>query len=488
MPLALLIVIVNPLVYREGETLLIRGGEVLGYRIEITLEALVYGGAAALRLFVLALALALFSACVDPDDLLRLVRRVSYRSALTASLATRLAPVLARDALRMSDAARCRPQPPARAAVARATLAGALDRAVEVAAALELRGYASARRPPRYATAWSRHDVRVAVSAAAIALTAVVTRVAGAGGFEAYPSLEVAAEPGGPRGARAAAAARARPVRGRAALAWGWRMPEPVLRAESFGYRYPGAARRRARRPDAGARARARSRSSSGESGSGKSTLLRAACGLVPHFHGGDARGELEVAGMSMRDHGPNDLAASCATLLQDPETQVVMSGVRSELALPLEQRGHDAAAIARAVEEAALELGRRAPARPPHRHALGRRAAARRAGGGGRREAVAARAGRADLAARPGRGRRPGLAPAPPERGVGDGGAAGRAPASSAACRPPTACSRWRAAASSWMPRPAEFLDWATERASVLATPARGCSRWPGSARRRSR
>jgi energy-coupling factor transport system permease protein len=192
-PLALLIVLVNPLVYREGETLLVRGGELLGYRIEITLEALAYGGAAGLRLFVLAAALALFSATVDPDDLLRLVRRVSYRSALTASLATRLAPVLARDALRMGDAARCRPRRPARAAGARATLAGALDRAVEVAAALELRGYASGRRPPRYRTAWSRHDVRVAVSAVAIALAALGTRIAGAGGFEAYPSLEVAA-------------------------------------------------------------------------------------------------------------------------------------------------------------------------------------------------------------------------------------------------------------------------------------------------------
>jgi energy-coupling factor transport system permease protein len=194
-PLVLLIVIINPLVYREGATLLFRGGEVLGYRIEITLEALAYGGAAGLRLFVLALALALFSACVDPDDLLRLVRRVSYRSALTASLATRLAPVLARDALRMGDAARCRPHPPARAAVARATLTGALDRAVDVAAALELRGYASAQRPPRYATPWSRHDVRVALAAAAIALTAVATRVAGAGGFDAYPTLAVAAAP-----------------------------------------------------------------------------------------------------------------------------------------------------------------------------------------------------------------------------------------------------------------------------------------------------
>ncbi|HYH58344.1 MAG TPA: energy-coupling factor transporter transmembrane component T [Thermoleophilaceae bacterium] len=191
-PLAVLIVIINPLVYREGETLLFRGGEILGYRIEITLEALVYGGVAGLRLFVLAAALALFSACVDPDDLLRAVRRFSYRSALTASLATRLAPVLARDALRMSDAARCRPRPPRRGTVARATLAGALDRAVEVAAALELRGYASAGRPPRYATPWSRHDIRVALAAAAIAACAIGTRAAGAGGFEAYPTLELA--------------------------------------------------------------------------------------------------------------------------------------------------------------------------------------------------------------------------------------------------------------------------------------------------------
>ncbi|MEA2386418.1 MAG: energy-coupling factor transport system ATP-binding protein [Thermoleophilaceae bacterium] len=134
-------------------------------------------------------------------------------------------------------------------------------------------------------------------------------------------------------------------------------MPEPVLRAEGFGYRYPTAER------DALSDVTLSLEPGSftlvvGESGSGKSTLLRAACGLVPHFHGGDARGELDVGGMSVRDHGPNELAAVCATLLQDPETQVVMGGVRAELSLPLEQRGHEPAAIARAVEEAALELG----------------------------------------------------------------------------------------------------------------------------------
>jgi energy-coupling factor transport system ATP-binding protein len=95
-----------------------------------------------------------------------------------------------------------------------------------------------------------------------------------------------------------------------------------------------------------------------GESGSGKSTLLRAACGLVPHFHGGEAQGELRVAGMSVRDHGPSELAAVCGTVFQDPETQVVMSGVRAEIALPLEHRGESPAAVARGVEEAALALG----------------------------------------------------------------------------------------------------------------------------------
>jgi energy-coupling factor transport system ATP-binding protein len=95
-----------------------------------------------------------------------------------------------------------------------------------------------------------------------------------------------------------------------------------------------------------------------GESGSGKSTLLRAACGLVPHFHGGEVTGELRVGGMSVREHGPSDLAGVCGTLLQDPEAQVVMSGVHAEIALPLEHRGEPPASVARAVEEVALALG----------------------------------------------------------------------------------------------------------------------------------
>lgn len=196
-PLAVLIALVNPLVYQGGDTLLVRGGTFLGRRFDITLEALAAGGLAGLRVIAFLMAFGLFSACVDPDELLRLFRRLSYRSALTASLATRLVPVLARDAMRMGDAARCRPVQPARLAVARAAVAGALDRAVDVAAALEVRGYSRAGRPsPGLRRPWSRHDLRVAAAALLLAGSAIGFRAAGVGAVELYPALEIHTGPG----------------------------------------------------------------------------------------------------------------------------------------------------------------------------------------------------------------------------------------------------------------------------------------------------
>jgi energy-coupling factor transport system ATP-binding protein len=95
-----------------------------------------------------------------------------------------------------------------------------------------------------------------------------------------------------------------------------------------------------------------------GLSGHGKSTLLRAACGLVPHFHGGRFAGRVTLDGLDTREHGPAQLGGVAGVLFQDPETQLVMSTVRAELALALESRGHGATAVARGVEEVALALG----------------------------------------------------------------------------------------------------------------------------------
>ena len=189
LPFAVLIAVVNAFVVREGLTVIARFGELppLG-QVDVTLEATVYGGILGLRALVVIACFALHSAAVDPDELLRLFRRFSFRSALTAALATRMVPVLARDARRMHDAQRCRPgRPASRAAIARAVTTGALDRAVDVAATLEVRGYGGAARPARRTRPWSRHDFAFAASAAGVAALGIAAAVGGWEPFAAYP-------------------------------------------------------------------------------------------------------------------------------------------------------------------------------------------------------------------------------------------------------------------------------------------------------------
>jgi energy-coupling factor transport system permease protein len=192
LPLAALVAIVNALVVRDGLTVFARLGEVPPFgRIDLTVEALVFGLVIGARVVVVVLCCALFAAAVDPDEMLRLFRRVSFRSALTAALATRLMPVLARDARRMADARACRPRPSARVAVLRAVATSALDRAIDVAATLEVRGYGAPGAARLGAAPWSRHDIGFAAAAVAVLAMSVAARVAGVADLDAYPALSV---------------------------------------------------------------------------------------------------------------------------------------------------------------------------------------------------------------------------------------------------------------------------------------------------------
>lgn len=189
--LGLLVMVINALVTRDGLTVIWRFGDlpVLGH-VDVTLEATVYGAVLGLRAVALVLCGALYTLAVDPDEVLRLFRRVSFRSALTATLATRMVPILVRDARRMADAQRCRPGRPAtRIQLMRATTAGVLDRALDAAAALEVRGYGAARRPPRTPAPYSRHDIAFIASAVAVLGLAIAAKVGGLAPFAAYPAL-----------------------------------------------------------------------------------------------------------------------------------------------------------------------------------------------------------------------------------------------------------------------------------------------------------
>jgi energy-coupling factor transport system permease protein len=159
-------------------------------RVDITLEALAYSGLLGLRFLIVIGCAGLLAACVDPDELLRAVRRVSVRSGVTAAVATRLVPVLARDARRLAEARRTVGGDERRSvAVLRAVTTGALDRATDVAATLEVRGFALARRPGRERRPWSRHDRAFAASTVALAALGAAAALEGWGAFQAFPRL-----------------------------------------------------------------------------------------------------------------------------------------------------------------------------------------------------------------------------------------------------------------------------------------------------------
>jgi energy-coupling factor transport system permease protein len=197
--LALLIVVVNALVVNRGETVVARLGEwpLLG-QVDITFEAIIAGASGGLRAAVAIIAAAVYSACVDPDRVLRMLRPLAGRSALTATLVSRLVPVAAADATRLRDAARLRGPGAAEAGIAplaRRLLAGSFDRAVDVAATLELRGYALDAPRAHNRRATSRYDRRFYAVAAVVLLAAIAGKALGADDFNTYPAVEIGVGP-----------------------------------------------------------------------------------------------------------------------------------------------------------------------------------------------------------------------------------------------------------------------------------------------------
>ena len=89
-----------------------------------------------------------------------------------------------------------------------------------------------------------------------------------------------------------------------------------------------------------------------GRTGTGKSTLLGAINGLVPHFTGGTLAGDVTVAGRSTRTAKPRDLADVVGWVGQDPLAGFVTDTVEEEVAYGMEQLGMAPAAMRKRVEE----------------------------------------------------------------------------------------------------------------------------------------
>lgn len=192
--LAVMIIAVNAIASQRGATILLRGWDVpvLG-QIDVSLEALAEGAVLALRIIVALLVFAVWSACVDPDRILRAIRPLAARSALTATLIARMVPLAAADAARLGEAGALRgpaAAPVGRTAMVRRLVSGALDRSVDVAATLELRGYGLGirSRMPRHRRAPGEIPL-LACGLLSLALV-VGAGLAGVGSFDAYPRVD----------------------------------------------------------------------------------------------------------------------------------------------------------------------------------------------------------------------------------------------------------------------------------------------------------
>ena len=188
-----------------------------------------------------------------------------------------------------------RAAPAAAAPLALPLLGSSLERGLDVAEAMAARGYGAGPRTRVPERAYGRAERAV------LALGAALARGGGRGArprrsrrYAYYPTPRPApARPARSRWPRPSLAAL-----GGAALAL---RAAPVIAARGRGpVASPTAGRRRPALDgvDLDAGAPARCCCSRGPPGEGKSTLLRALCGLVPHFHGGRFAGRVTVAGL----------------------------------------------------------------------------------------------------------------------------------------------------------------------------------------------
>lgn len=95
-----------------------------------------------------------------------------------------------------------------------------------------------------------------------------------------------------------------------------------------------------------------------GPTGAGKSSLLGAINGLVPHFTGGTLAGRVLVDGRSTADHPPRELADVVGVVSQDPLAGFATDTVEEELAYGMEQLAVGPSVMRKRVEETLDLLG----------------------------------------------------------------------------------------------------------------------------------
>ncbi|MBE0479966.1 MAG: energy-coupling factor transporter transmembrane protein EcfT [Dehalococcoidia bacterium] len=201
--LCLAIVVINALVSHHGAHILAEAPfsiPVLGTPV-ITLEAVLFGLAMAVKLLAIISAFAILTLTLSPDDMmLAMVKlRLPYRSVLVTALSTRFLPALINDAARIADVQRTRGveagkgwlhrRVKARMSVVIPLLSNSLDRAVQIAEAMESRAFGNGTKRTFYRNIpVSRVDLVSMAAAGAVSVLGIVFMLYRHGDYQFYPS------------------------------------------------------------------------------------------------------------------------------------------------------------------------------------------------------------------------------------------------------------------------------------------------------------
>jgi len=198
--MAALVLLINPLVNHQGTHVLVYGPRVpaLG-RLDITLEALAYGAVSGFRLLLVVAVFGLAGTILNPDELLSLLSRFSFRTSLSAALAVRLYPSMVAEAREIREVQLARGErlrgggrwERARAHFPfwMALFQGSLDRAACIAESMSARGFGRGKATRRRRPFRGRDAVFAALSLLGLA-GAVFLAAGGKGDYGFFPTLE----------------------------------------------------------------------------------------------------------------------------------------------------------------------------------------------------------------------------------------------------------------------------------------------------------
>lgn len=202
--LSISIIVINTLVNYNGVHVLVAVPfklPVIGQPI-ITLEAIAYGAVMAVKLVVIISIFALINLTVHPDNIMLVLLKVGFpqKSVLLTSLTTRFVPCLIEDVQRINDAYRTRgvrldtgnwvTRLKKYTGTIIPLLTNSLDRAIQVAEAMEARAFGSGKRRVFYKDIrLSKLDGITLIAGIAPLGTGIILRIMEYGSFRFYPTL-----------------------------------------------------------------------------------------------------------------------------------------------------------------------------------------------------------------------------------------------------------------------------------------------------------